>query len=514
MIRVLPPAKLSAPSRAWLRHELSSVVFAAYGCSLIVLGFLLSSERFAHWFVLPVWLCGVVIATDAVEWLRGRIDLFDPLGLVGLLGVHFYFLAPLLHVAWDVWMPYVEPPKDWRGWLGGMALLNLIGLLLYRVTRELVLRMRGRVRPLNVWPIQPRAFYRVALAVMLVAFVLQMRVYMSFGGLGGYIEVATSLDYADSRIDNSGAMRGMGFIFIFSESLPIVSMMLFAVYARGRPGRLQSWPALCLVLVAYFCLSMLFGGLRGSRSTTIWALFWAVGIVHFWIRPVPRKLIYLGLVWLVLFMYVYGAFKDGGIEGIQVRFFGAAAEAEHEQAPQSRGFQQMLLGDLGRSDVHALLLQRMLHPRSDIQYGWGRTYVAAWLNLVPRRLIERPPSKTFEGTDALFGRGSFVTGELIASNVYGLTGEAMLNFGPLLAPLSFIVLGLTVALVKQTSLRLGAWDCRRLLLPFLINLSLMWLSSDLENIIFNTVKGLTVPLLVLLLSTGLAQCWRGLSDRS
>jgi hypothetical protein len=501
MIRVLRPAKLSAPSQAWLRHELSSVVIAAYGCSLIVLGFLLSSERFAHWFVLPVWLCGVVIATDAVEWLRGRINLFDPLGIVGLLGVHFFFLAPLLHVSWDIWMLYVEPPKDWRGWLGGMALLNVIGLLLYRVARAWVLRVRVRERRRASWHIQPRVFYSLALFMILVAFVLQMRVYMSFGGLSSYIEAATSLDYADSRVDNTGAMRGMGFIFIFSESLPIVAMMLFAVYARGRPGRLQSWPVLCLVLVAYFVVSMLFGGLRGSRSTTIWALFWAVGIIHLWIRPMPRKLIYLGLIWLVLFMYVYGIFKEGGVEGLQARFLGVETSVDYEQAHQKRGLRQMLLGDLGRSDVHALLLQRMVHPRSDYQYAWGRTYVAAGLTLVPRQLIERPPTKELEGTDALFGRGSFATGEWVASNVYGLTGEAMLNFGPLLAPFSFIVLGLSVGLVKRGLLALEPWDARLLLMPFLINLTLMWLSSDFNNMIFNAIKGGAIPLMLIFLGT-------------
>ena len=49
------------------------------------------------------------------------MGLFDPAAIIGLLGVHFFFLAPLLHVAWDSWvMPYVSPLRTggtgWVAW--------------------------------------------------------------------------------------------------------------------------------------------------------------------------------------------------------------------------------------------------------------------------------------------------------------------------------------------------------------------------------------------------------------
>src|SRR5258708_24048940 len=89
-------------------------------CTSTVCGFLIACERTAHWFLVPVLLCGVLIGIDAVDWFRGRLDIFDPAGIIGLLGVHFFFLAPLLHVTWDSWMRYINPPPDWRGWLGGL----------------------------------------------------------------------------------------------------------------------------------------------------------------------------------------------------------------------------------------------------------------------------------------------------------------------------------------------------------------------------------------------------------
>ena len=57
---------------------------------------------------------------------------------------------------------------------------------------------------------------------------------------------------------------------------------------------------------------MVFGGLRGSRSQTVWSLFWATGIIHLWIRPLSKRFIAAGVCFLVAFMYLYGFYKGLG----------------------------------------------------------------------------------------------------------------------------------------------------------------------------------------------------------
>ena len=98
---------------------------------------------------------------------------------------------------------------------------------------------------------------------------------------------------------------------MLSESFPILGMVYFAVYA-GRLKTARTWLVISLVLLGFFVVQMLFGGLRGSRSNTIWALFWAAGIIHFWIRPLNRRFVFVGICFLVVFMYVYGFYKDLG----------------------------------------------------------------------------------------------------------------------------------------------------------------------------------------------------------
>src|SRR5262250_3246815 len=147
---------------------LPSLLVSIGFCTLTTCGFLLASDPVAHWFVIPVWLGGVLIGRDAVDWLRGRVKLLDPAGVIGLIGLHFFFLAPLLQVAWGASMLYVDPPPDWRPWLGGMA----------------------------------------------VSAVLQAWVYASYGGISGYIDAFTeSFGVPEAQ----SAFVNMGWVFALSE---------------------------------------------------------------------------------------------------------------------------------------------------------------------------------------------------------------------------------------------------------------------------------------------------------
>src|SRR5258708_37522748 len=101
----------------------------------------------------------------------------------------------------------------------------------------------------------------------------------------------------------------MGWIFMVSESFPILGMVYFAVYSGGSKTA-TPWLVISLVLLGFFVLKMLFGGLRGSRSNTFWSLFWATGIIHFWIRPLNRTLVFVGICFLFVILLFYGLYMD------------------------------------------------------------------------------------------------------------------------------------------------------------------------------------------------------------
>ena len=471
------------------RERATSVVLSALLCTVVVIGFLILSGQFWHWFIIPVLLCGIVIGIDAVDWLRGRLNILDPVGLLGLLGLHVFFLAPLLHVYWGFWMRYVTPPPDWRGWLGGMAVLNFCGLNIYRLCRDCPLGRVGGTTKRISGQIGPRFPFVLGLA-MAVSALLQAWVYQQYGGLSGY--VATY----EARL---WAFRGMGWLFTISESFPILGMMGFAVYARRRKA-LRNWLVVLPVLLGFFLLQLLFGGLRGSRSNTVYALFWAMGIVHFWVRPWSKKTALVGVGLLVVFMYMYGLYKGAGSRAVAALTSTEDRSALVEET--GRTLPRVLLTDLGRADVQAFLLYRLMRPDRDYQYAWGRTYLATALMLVPKSVWpDRPPGKIKEGTEALFGMGTYIPDVFQALRVYGVAGEAMLNFGPLAVPISFVLLGIVVRRVRRWLMVWPAFDPRLLLLPYLINLCWVVLIGDSDNVAFYLIKYGTVPLFVVLLGS-------------
>ena len=455
------------------------------GAVVIALLFVVTTPAALHWFILPVTACAVLVGGEAIRWLRGRLGAFDPAGLIGVLGLYVFFFAPLLHVSRDYWMQFVQAPPDWRDWLGAMAILNCTGLIMYRVGRAWIagnashsLRRSREVDPQRLWVMLPLAMAATA--------IVQYWVYSRYGGIAGFVEAFET---------TSEPFRGMGFIFLFSESFPILAFFAFALLAN-RHEKLSSWWVLALVLLVFFMLKILFGGLRGSRSHTIYGLFWALGIIHLWIRPLPRRAMVAGIPLLAAFMFGYGFYKAAGLEGLTA--IADPPRAAEIARNSGRTLDFTLLNDLGRADVQAFLLYRIQTGAAE-DLAWGRTYVGGVTILIPRSVYpNRPPTKMKEGTDITHGPGLYESG-FISTRVYGLAGEALLNVGAAGVPLAFLLWGVMVGVIRRAYYGMASSDVRRLMLPLWVNAAVIALISDSDNIVFFLVKEASVPMLVLLL---------------
>lgn len=471
--------------------NLSSSVAAFVIVVAVVAVFMLLSDRFHHWFVIPVSACGVLIGTDAIDWIRARVDLYDPVGILGILGFHFFFLAPLLHVQWDFWMGYVSPPPDWREWLGYMGILNAMGLACYCCCYRALSR-RSFIGPSKtVWRINKKTFNTFAPLCLAVATVLQLWVYARLGGISGYMQ---------TRLDDPTAFKGMGWIFMISESAPV--LLAFIVVVRLQQ-RAISWSRMILALFGLFAVEMIFGGLRGSRSETIELLFWVVGCIHFLIRPVPRKLIYCGCIFLAVFMYFYGFYKTVGTQATEA--LSSSEERNHLAQTTGRTSEALVLGDLSRADVQAFILYRLMNDAEDVTYAKGRTYIGSLSLFIPRWILpERPETVVKEGTEIQAGSGSYVPDVSWSSKVYGLAGESMLNFGFVSVPFVYALFGLLVGWFRSHVKRLAPGDARFLLVPFGVFMCVSVLAADLDNLTFGLAKnGAIAMLLVVLCSSKL-----------
>jgi hypothetical protein len=480
------PPRLSQRDVNSLLISFYIVVGLAFLCIVI-------SERFLHWFMIPLTLCGIAIGVDAVNWLRGRYSVFDPIGIIGLMGIYFFFITPLLIVAWNYQLLYLPPLDDFRPWLGYMGILNFLGLLVYRMSRKLFLpRIINKSKV--VWRIDPKLFFSVLLYALVLTGVLQLVVYAQFGGIGGYIST-----YDEHATSGTEVFRGLGAIFTIAESFPILLMLGFVVHTR-LTAIPRSWLYLSIILIIFLVIRTFFGGLRGSRSNTVWVLFWAIGVIHLWIRPVPKKLIFVGIILMVIFMYLLGFFKALGSNfGRVLENINSLSELEKET---NRSFRGVMIGDLGRADVQAYLLYRLARPESDYEYAWGRTYLGGLANPIPSLIWpNKPVNKVKEGTEALRGKGKYDIPGLRVRNIYGLAGEAMLNFTPLAAPVAFVVLGFVVARVRSWLMSWDISDSRVLLAPFLVVICFLLLIYDLDNIMVYLAQYGFVSFLVIWISS-------------
>ncbi len=471
---------------------------ASYITAVILVALVRNNDRMWHWFVIPVFVCGLLICPDAVRWLRGEYDWFDPKGLVGALGFHHFFLAPLLFIRWDVGMVDVVEPPDWRPWVGYLAILNAVALVIYQKFQSIGFH----------WPVPNKrtswiidAEHALPLFLVFGAVALMAQVYSFFrmGGIAGIVASARLVRVTGQQPDP----RGLGLFELAGNSLPMIILMyLTLIRARSRPKQ----SLVVTVVVLLFILSVtqfLLGGLKGSRGLTVWSAFWMAGIVHYFWRPMSRWSAAMGLVVIVTFGYIYGFYKSGGSAAIERLATGTSFG--HLEQQTGRTFSGMLIADFSRVDTQSYQLYR-LQSSTDYDLRWGKTYVSAVLQNIPSWIwTARPPEgeKVVAGTDLFYGRGVYSPGDHFrnSSRIYGLAGEAMLNFGIFSAPIPFALWGFLMGRYRRVILGWQQTDARWLLAPLVTLLLMLAPISDLNNhLTILTGRGIFVMLLILLSS--------------
>ncbi len=474
-------------------------VLAFAFCSLVVIGLILYDREFLHWFVLPLIVCGTLIGPDAIAFFEGRIEVMDPAALIGCLGMHFFFLAPLLHVLWDTWLQYVLPPPDWKEWLGWMGLVNAIGIVVYRITYSAWSQIRRVPNSRTVWELDRYRSIVVFGGLMLISIVLQGWVYLHFGGISGFIDAYMEGEHHFGNTDAGVGFNGFGWIFMISESFPMLAIFAAASYIRIK-NKKPGWLGLLTILSLYFVLVMLFGGLKGSRSNTIWALFWGLGVIHFWVRKVTPRIVLLGTTFLLLFMYVYGFYKSVGVQALDA--FQGSETRDELSRKTGRTLSRSVLGDLARADIQSLELYKMTETPSEYEYAWGGTYLGALSIVIPRDIWpDRPPDKSRWTTELESGVGTYVPGIWQSSHVTGLAGEAMLNFGPIAVPFAYVLLGIMVGATRRWLGQRSPNDSRFLLAPLMVMFCFIFLVSDSDNDLFFLFKFGFIPLVAVFLSS-------------
>jgi len=460
-------------------------------CSTTLLLALMTSNVLAHWFIVPIFACGVLCCVDGILLFQaGGEHLFDPVAFTGAFGTFFFFLAPLLHVGRDYWFTSrmsiaTQALGDWRDWLGWMGILNLVSLFAYRVAHQWVWRRAARPRKRARYELDPFLLRHYGVVFLALTFALQVYLFARFGGVGAFVEA-----YGQTTTGQS-SFEGLGWIMCIAESFPIVLIIVFVTFARRYLKRATT-SELGAILTIVFALLIVFGGLRGSRGNVVYGVAYAVGIVHLQVRRFSWKFLVSSFGVLGLFMYFYAFYKVNPDTFRTVMESPDAASAIGERT--GRTIETLVLGDLDRADIQAYMLFRLVRGGNAVEYALGRTYVDGILSFIPHSLSQyRPPGKLKYGTDLVFGENAYNPGIFVSTKIYGLAGETMLNFGVWAVPLAFLAFGAAVGSLRVLWRDYDIGDPRRLLLPIAAILCVVALSSDLDNVLYVFFRHALVP---------------------
>jgi hypothetical protein len=244
---------------------------------------------------------------------------------------------------------------------------------------------------------------------------------------------------------------------------------------------------------------MLFGGLRGSRSTTIWSLFWGVSLYHFLVRPLGYRLVALGVLALWIFMSTYSLFKFGGVEGLHGIYDPEVKAAIYESRHVVDADKLVLVRDASRADVQSYIISKVF--TNQLEYSYGRSLIAGAVSFVPSFLFpSKPDTFVKEKTDIFWGEWFYAPGSY-STLLTGLNGEFIVNFGLFGSALYFVCYGIYLGLFSSAIREMRIQDSRIYLTPVLILCVIQFLMSDSNVIAQYLFRYLSVPALFIFLSS-------------
>jgi hypothetical protein len=464
----------------------------ALACSVgVVLVSALVDGRVWHSMLVPIALAGALAGADVVRLVERRLAGFDPQALLGVFASWMFVFVPILTVAWTYPLPYAPQPRDLRPWIERVGWYNVVGLIVFRLVLAGWARWGPPMRGRSIWKGEPRRLIPLLLIFAGLALVTLTVVVIDSGGVREYIDRARDV--------GPKGLQGYGWALVIGESFGVLVMLATVMWIRARGIVLSTWATLAL-LVGYGVLTLATAGLRGSRANFVYAFILAVGLLHFFVRRISGKLVVVGIVLGIVFMFAYGFYKDNGLD---------VFEGELIEAGPNKSLETVLLGNFGRTSIQATELWALEKRGDRYRLRGGSTYVSDVALHIPRALIgERPETKSVAGTYLIYGQSPEQNG-YPATYTYGLLGEWALNFRIETVPIAFGVFALACAVLFSWCRSLRRGDIRLFFVPLVGIVVILGLASDFDNVLFAALNHALLPGLALVLAAGAVRVRQG-----
>jgi len=454
---------------------------------LIAAVFIVVCPACRHWCLIPLVLCGILAGADIIAWLRKEMDTFDPKAIIAGLFYLNCLLAPLLHLTYNMYGKDIYT-DNWPIWFGYMACFNAAGIMLFKLAHNLFFKVSRPVK--GFWQVAIDRFSGILIPILAISFIASAVVKILFSGL---------VKEAGIPAGARGYAAHLSWLLMLGDpSIMLLIMALIYWIYRSHPDKLSSrwtvWSIIAVTMVFQFLLL----GLRGSRSAVLSVVIIVAVVAHYWLRSFSIKFIVVGICLTFLFVYFYGFYKRFGAKGWEAIYSSQARESMSHEVEGGATLTGTVLGNLARADLQAFMLYRLRELKGTFQPVHGQTYMTSALTFIPRAIWSTKPSgvKTRAGTEI-----QGYSGAETSSRVYGLAGEAMLNFSYYGILPAYFVFGCFLGWFRKKIATMEPSDSRFFLVPLLILTFMFAVTGDSDNWMFGLLKMGVLPFIVVFLGS-------------
>lgn len=464
------------------------LVIAAIIASLIGL----ASNEFTGSYLILLSFCAAFASSDFIDALREKSDILAPRALVSIIMLNGVFIAPILHIFQDVNPSYVSLPESMAVAFKNIAVVHLLGLFLYFIALRIPKKNKTFKTPSHSEQFLKLKFISYSNA-MLAAGLFSLAVFVYY-----VLTLGGPVNWLNSQLNYRESTLGPGWLIAIAESFPTLFFISYILKLHTK--NLSDDEKKKRLVIAFFLLIVVVfvtSGLRGSRANLVWPALTALLLIHILHFRVRMQLLVFLSIALLIFSSVYDIYKKTGTEGL-ITARESGIQSVEEDANRSFGFTSLLTGDFARSAMQAIVLDRW--NEETFQPFAGRTYIGDALEFIPNAgTSEAFPNKRIASTEILYGERSSQTKHTLDSRIYGLQGEALMNFGPfgaiaVLIPFAFVVRRSETTFEKSKKTKtpsLAVYSA--ILAPIIILLFL----SDFDNVLYNFTSNALVPILAI-----------------
>lgn len=382
-----------------------------------------------------------------------------------------------ISLGFDYYPGYIDTDVDWYYSYFWLGLYTLPGLVFYcAIVCFLSFKNKLTIEHNNKYFWREGSRVSIILVVtMFLSFVAQFYIYKTSGGILNYMSLYTNREEID--------IGNLALLYMLADFFPTV--LLFAlIYFNKSKKRNLLYASIMLVLL--FLAKLYFGGLRGSRSNTIWYMLQVIIIIHVFLRQFKKKELVILFIFGAVFMSTYAVYKRYGVNSLDINNY---SEVDNSLL-------RTLTLDMSRTSMQAYLIHR--EAKQEQNYAMGVTYLGAINMIVPRFISnDRIHTKTFYGTEFMYGNGSFLEHQFRSSRIFGLIGEGILNFSASGVFISIIIYGLFVVFISDLFCSsIKNKDFRMIIYPSILVFAFAITTSDSDNTVFYFLKNI-IPLLLL-----------------